>query len=50
MAEDLMDGNKNSMTGLHNVEICNDKDTKPKGPDESHTYTAPTEALQGRRS
>lgn len=45
MAEDLMDGNKNSMTGLHNVEICNDKDTKPKGPDESHTYTAPTEAL-----
>ncbi|XP_065689228.1 potassium channel subfamily K member 17 [Patagioenas fasciata] len=45
MAEDLMDSNKNSMTGLHNVESCNDKDTKTKGPDESHTYTAPTEAL-----
>ncbi|XP_074676751.1 potassium channel subfamily K member 17-like [Strix aluco] len=45
MAEDLMDGNKNSMTGLHDVEICNDKDTKTKGPAESHTYTAPTEAL-----
>ncbi|KAM7117801.1 potassium channel subfamily K member 17 [Ciconia maguari] len=45
MAEDLMDGNKNSMMGLHDADICNDKDTKPKGPDESHTYTAPTEAL-----
>ncbi|XP_074945236.1 potassium channel subfamily K member 17 isoform X2 [Phalacrocorax aristotelis] len=45
MAEDLIDDKKNSMTGLHNAEICNDKDTKPKVPDESHTYTAPTEAL-----
>ncbi|XP_051638868.1 potassium channel subfamily K member 17-like [Manacus candei] len=36
-AEDLMDGNKNSMIGLHNVDICNDKDTKTKGPGESHT-------------
>lgn len=45
MTEDLMDGNKSSMTGLHNVEICNDKDRKPKGPNESHTYTDPTEAL-----
>ncbi|KAF4798731.1 Potassium channel subfamily K member 17 [Turdus rufiventris] len=26
MAEDLMDGNKNNMTGLQNVEICTDKD------------------------
>ncbi|KAM4787390.1 potassium channel subfamily K member 17 isoform 1-T1 [Cyanocitta cristata] len=45
MAEDLMDGNKNSMTGLHSVETCSDKDTKTKGPVESHSYTAPTEAL-----
>ncbi|XP_010135087.1 PREDICTED: potassium channel subfamily K member 17, partial [Buceros rhinoceros silvestris] len=43
--EDLMDGNKSSMTGLRSVEICNDKDPKPKGPNESHTYTDPTEAL-----
>lgn len=40
-----MDGNKSSMTGLHNVEICNDKDPKLKGPNESHTYTDPTEPL-----
>lgn len=26
MAEDLMDGNKNNMPGLQNVEICTDKD------------------------
>uniref|UniRef100_U3K8S6 Potassium two pore domain channel subfamily K member 17 n=1 Tax=Ficedula albicollis TaxID=59894 RepID=U3K8S6_FICAL len=26
MAEDLMDGNKNNITGLQNVEICTDKD------------------------
>ncbi|XP_066403975.1 potassium channel subfamily K member 17 [Molothrus aeneus] len=45
MAEDLIDGNKNSMTGLQNAEICCDKDTKMKGPVESHSYTAPTEAL-----
>ncbi|XP_039425455.1 potassium channel subfamily K member 17 isoform X1 [Corvus cornix cornix] len=45
MAEDLMDGNKNSMTGLHSAETCSDKDTKTKGPVESHSYTAPTEAL-----
>jgi len=37
MAEDLMDGDKNSVSGLHDVEICNDKDTKTKGSDESHT-------------
>lgn len=45
MAEDLMDGNKNSMTGLQNAEICSDKDTKMKGPVESHSYRAPMEAL-----
>ncbi|XP_068865924.1 potassium channel subfamily K member 17-like isoform X1 [Aphelocoma coerulescens] len=45
MAEDLMDGNKNSMTGLHSAETCSDKDTKTKGPVESHSYTVPTEAL-----
>lgn len=45
MAEDLMDGNKNSMTGLQNADICCDKDTKMKGPVDSHSYTAPTEAL-----
>ncbi|RLW06913.1 hypothetical protein DV515_00004292 [Chloebia gouldiae] len=45
MAEDLMDGNKNSMTGLQNVEICSDKDTKMKGQVESHSYRAPMEAL-----
>ncbi|XP_054135885.1 potassium channel subfamily K member 17-like [Melozone crissalis] len=44
-AEDLTDGNKNDMTGLQNVEICCDKDTKMKAPVESHSYTAPTEAL-----
>ncbi|XP_057225869.1 potassium channel subfamily K member 17 [Malurus melanocephalus] len=49
MAEDLMDGNKNNMNGLHNVEICSDKDTKTKGPVESHTYTAPAETLKGRK-
>ncbi|KAM4679041.1 potassium channel subfamily K member 17 [Amazona ochrocephala] len=43
--EELMDGNRNSTMGLHDVEVCNDKDTKPKGPDEPHTYTAPAEAL-----
>ncbi|KAM9016191.1 potassium channel subfamily K member 17 isoform 2-T2 [Ara ararauna] len=43
--EELMDGNRNSTMGLHDVEICNDKDTKPKGPEEPHTYTAPSEAL-----
>uniref|UniRef100_A0A8D2PG29 Potassium two pore domain channel subfamily K member 17 n=1 Tax=Zosterops lateralis melanops TaxID=1220523 RepID=A0A8D2PG29_ZOSLA len=45
MAEDLMDGSKNSVTGLQNAEICSDNDTKMKGPVESHSYTAPTEAL-----
>uniref|UniRef100_A0A672URI6 Potassium channel domain-containing protein n=1 Tax=Strigops habroptila TaxID=2489341 RepID=A0A672URI6_STRHB len=44
MAEELVDGNRNSTTGLHDMEICNDKDTKMKGPDEPHTYTAPAEA------
>nr|XP_026646919.1 potassium channel subfamily K member 17 [Zonotrichia albicollis] len=48
-AEDLTDGNKNSVTGLQNVEICCDKDTKMKAPVESHSYTAPTEALKGRK-
>ncbi|XP_062485677.1 potassium channel subfamily K member 17 isoform X2 [Pezoporus occidentalis] len=43
--EKFMDGNRNSTKGLHDVEICNDKDTKTKGPDEPHTYTAPAEAL-----
>ncbi|XP_033916778.1 potassium channel subfamily K member 17 [Melopsittacus undulatus] len=28
MVEKFMDGNRNSTTGLHDVEICNDKDTK----------------------
>lgn len=45
MAEDFVDDNKNNMTGLHNVEMGNDKDTKLKGPDESHTYTVPAEAV-----
>uniref|UniRef100_A0A8C3CMB3 Potassium channel subfamily K member n=1 Tax=Cairina moschata TaxID=8855 RepID=A0A8C3CMB3_CAIMO len=45
LAEDLMDDGKNSMTGLHDVESCNDKDTETKGPDECHIHTAPAEAL-----
>lgn len=44
-AEDSMDGNKNSVTGLQNTEICSNKDTKMKRPVESPSYTAPTEAL-----
>uniref|UniRef100_A0A8B9ZAU3 Potassium two pore domain channel subfamily K member 17 n=1 Tax=Anas platyrhynchos TaxID=8839 RepID=A0A8B9ZAU3_ANAPL len=45
LAEDLMDDGKNSMTGLHDVESRNDKDTETKGPDECHIHTAPAEAL-----
>ncbi|XP_008493826.1 potassium channel subfamily K member 17 [Calypte anna] len=44
MVEDLMDGSKTNITGLHNLEICNHKDTKAKGLDESHSYPAPKEA------
>uniref|UniRef100_A0A8C9FMU0 Potassium channel domain-containing protein n=1 Tax=Pavo cristatus TaxID=9049 RepID=A0A8C9FMU0_PAVCR len=44
-SEDIMDDGKKSMTGLHNVEICNDKDTQAGGPGGCHTHTAFTEAL-----
>ncbi|XP_035178453.1 potassium channel subfamily K member 17-like [Oxyura jamaicensis] len=45
LAEDLMDDGKNSMTGLHDVESCNDKGTETKGPDECHIHTASAVAL-----
>ncbi|XP_025889827.1 potassium channel subfamily K member 17-like [Nothoprocta perdicaria] len=45
VVEDLMDGNKNTMTGLDDVENCNGKDPKQKDQTEWHMQTAPTEAL-----
>lgn len=45
LSEDEMDDGKKSMTGLHNVESCNDKDTKAGGPGGYHTHTTSTEAL-----
>nr|XP_025978789.1 potassium channel subfamily K member 17 [Dromaius novaehollandiae] len=45
LSEDLMDGKKNSVTGLDDVESCSGKDTKQKDQTEWHIHTAPTEAL-----
>ncbi|OXB76620.1 UNVERIFIED_CONTAM: hypothetical protein H355_014511 [Colinus virginianus] len=44
-SENIMDDGKKVMTGLHNVDSCNDKDTKAGGTGGCHTHTASTEAL-----
>ncbi|XP_031408047.1 potassium channel subfamily K member 17-like [Meleagris gallopavo] len=45
LSEDVMDDGKKNMTGLHNVETCNDKGIKAGGPGGCHTHTDSTEAL-----
>ncbi|XP_015713303.1 potassium channel subfamily K member 17 [Coturnix japonica] len=45
LSEDVMDDGKKSMTGLCNVECCNDKDKIAGGPGACHTHTASMEAL-----